>query len=144
MFCRYKLIKIFLCGLNLFFITNVCGFNLSDYERLLTKINMDTLTTGKLKNEKTVRIQAERKVVVMESKITDLDNNKKILEKKLKELESKMQLGSKNLESRLDEKLEEINGTSSNLNNLEIEYEKLKIEHEKLKSIISYVRENYK
>jgi hypothetical protein len=69
MFCRYKLIKIFLCGLNLFFITNVCGFNLSDYERLLTKINMDTLTTGKLDKDFMNNIKKVGKLLVLDSNI---------------------------------------------------------------------------
>ena len=48
MFSQYQLIKIFFCALKLFFITNVYGFNLTDYEQLLSKIRVDILTTGKL------------------------------------------------------------------------------------------------
>lgn len=37
MYCRYKLIKVFLYGIN-FCLMTVCGFNLTDYELLLTTI----------------------------------------------------------------------------------------------------------
>jgi len=93
-----------------------------------------------LNTEKSGKKDLQLKLKEADLKVIEIEKSKKLIDSKKKELDNKLIT----IETQLDETQSKLNETSTKLSDVETQHTTLKGEYDKLKSILSYVKDNYK